>query len=79
MHGIRDRGMLREGLAADLLVIDPARLGVGATRRVADFPAGASRYVVDATGYVASVVNGTVLLEGGVHTGACPGQMIRGG
>jgi N-acyl-D-aspartate/D-glutamate deacylase len=78
VHGIADRGVLREGAAADLLLIDQSRLRAGATRLVRDFPGDAPRFVVDAEGYVATIVNGEVLLENGRHTGALPGQLIRG-
>jgi N-acyl-D-aspartate/D-glutamate deacylase len=49
------------------------------SRLAQDFPAGTNRYVVDAEGYVASIVNGQVLLENGKHTGALPGHVLRGG
>jgi N-acyl-D-aspartate/D-glutamate deacylase len=78
VHGLDERGVLREGLAADLVAFDPCRLGVGATRLVRDFPGGSGRYVVEARGYVAIVVNGQVLLENGTHTGALPGRVLRG-
>ncbi len=79
MHGIADRGELRPGQAADLLVIDLDRLGAPDTPRyVEDFPAGSGRYVVDADGYVATVVNGEVLLEQGEWTGARSGRVLRG-
>ena len=77
VHGIRDRGVLREGAWADLLVIDPERLRAGDAYLAQDFPSNTSRYVIDAEGYVASVVNGEVLLEEGQHTGALPGQVLR--
>jgi N-acyl-D-aspartate/D-glutamate deacylase len=77
VHGIRDRGVLREGASADVLLIDPTRLRAGATRLVRDLPGGASRYVIDAEGYVATIVNGEVLLENGLHTGALPGRLVR--
>ncbi|MEE3327785.1 MAG: amidohydrolase family protein [Myxococcota bacterium] len=79
VHGIQDRGVLREGAWADILVIDPDRLKAGEAYLAQDFPSDTERYVVDAEGYVASVVNGEVLLEDGFHTGALPGQVIRGG
>jgi N-acyl-D-aspartate/D-glutamate deacylase len=69
--------MIRVGAAADLLLIDRQRLGVGDTRFVSDFPAGTGRLVIDANGYMMSIVNGQVLLEGGVHTGVLPGQILR--
>ncbi|MGH7821941.1 MAG: amidohydrolase family protein, partial [Candidatus Binatia bacterium] len=79
IHGIEGRGVIREGAAADLVVYDPARLAAGATRLVRDFPGGSPRLVVDAEGYVATIVNGEVLFEGGKPTGALPGRVVRGG
>jgi len=79
VHGIENRGVLREGAFADILVMDPDRLAVGKVRLVKDFPADTERYVVDAEGYVASIVNGQLLLENGQHSGALPGQVLRGG
>jgi len=79
VHGIENRGVLREGAFADILVMDPGRLAVGKVRLVKDFPADTERYVVDAEGYVASIVNGQLLLENGQHSGALPGQVLRGG
>ncbi len=78
VHGLRDRGFLRPGAWADVVVYDPATLSCGEAYLARDFPAGTERYVVDATGYRAVVVNGEVLLENGVHTGALPGHVIRG-
>jgi N-acyl-D-aspartate/D-glutamate deacylase len=78
VHGLGDRGTIRPGARADLVLLDPDRLGVGATRYVADFPAASGRYVVDAEGYAAVIVNGETLLENGKHTGALPGHILRG-
>ncbi len=79
VHGIDNRGVLREGAFADILVMDPDRLAAGKVRLVKDFPADTERYIVDAEGYVASIVNGQVLLENGKHSGVLPGQVLRGG
>jgi len=76
-HGLRDRGAVRVGAWADLVLVDRESLGVGATRWVDDFPAGAGRLVVDATGYRAVIVNGEVLLDDGVATGTLPGHVLR--
>jgi len=78
VHGLRDRGFLRAGAWADVVVYDPATLAAGEAHLVRDFPAGTERYVVDASGYRAVVVNGEILLEDGVHTGALPGHVLRG-
>ncbi|HZP30793.1 MAG TPA: amidohydrolase family protein [Acidimicrobiia bacterium] len=78
-YAIADRGVVAPGRAADLNVIDPARLAAAdAPRYVRDFPAGSGRFVVDAGGYVATIVNGEVLLEDGRWTGATPGRVLRG-
>jgi N-acyl-D-amino-acid deacylase len=50
---------------------------VGDTHFVSDFPAGTGRLVIDAHGYVTSIVNGEILLDGGAHSGALPGQILR--
>jgi N-acyl-D-aspartate/D-glutamate deacylase len=76
--GIADRGALVAGMAADVLVIDRDSLDAGAPRYTRDFPADAGRFVVDATGYRATIVNGEVLHDDGEWTGATPGQVVRG-
>ena len=78
-YGITDRGVLAPGMAADLLLIDRDRLSTpDAPRYVRDFPADSGRFVVDADGYRAVVVNGEVLLDDGKWTGATPGRVLRG-
>ena len=79
VHGLADRGLVREGAAADLVVFDPIRLRCTGTRLVRDFPGGAGRYVVGADGYVATIVNGEVVFDQGRYTGALPGHVLRGG
>ena len=78
VHGLRDRGFLRSGAWADVVVFDPATLAAGDSYLARDFPAETERYVVDARGYRAVIVNGVVLVEDGKHTGALPGQVLRG-
>jgi len=79
VHGLVDRGFLRVGAKADLVLFDPGRLAASDARLVRDFPGDTERYVTDAQGYALTVVNGQVLLEEGVHTGALPGEVLRGG
>ena len=76
--GLWDRGLVRPGMAGDLVVFDPARLGVGPVRMERDFPAGAARLVFPASGYHATLVNGEVVTRDGVATGALSGQVLRG-
>jgi N-acyl-D-aspartate/D-glutamate deacylase len=71
------RSQPREGAAADLLLIERDRLAAGRSHPISDFPANSERYVVEAEGYRAVVVNGEVLLEEGKHTGALPGTVLR--
>jgi N-acyl-D-aspartate/D-glutamate deacylase len=78
VHALSDRGFIREGAWADLLVIDRSRLHASSARLARDFPASTERYVVDAAGYAAVIVNGQVLLDDGRHTGALPGHVLRG-
>jgi N-acyl-D-amino-acid deacylase len=75
--GITDRGALLPGMAADVLVIDRDTLDASAPRYTRDFPADSGRFVVDASGYRSTIVNGEVLHDDGVWTGATPGQILR--
>ena len=75
--GLKDRGSVKEGWAADLNVIDYENLETGYPYYVNDFPHGGGRYIVESTGYLATIVGGQIILENGQHTGARPGQVIR--
>lgn len=75
---LADRGLLREGYAADVIVFDPARIAPAMPELVYDLPAGARRLKQKSTGMLATVVNGEVLLRNNEHTGALPGQLLRG-
>ena len=78
LWGFHDRGLLREGMAADIVVFDPDRIMAELPEVVDDLPAGARRLVQRTRGVAATVVNGEVLLRNGKHTGALPGQLLRG-
>jgi N-acyl-D-aspartate/D-glutamate deacylase len=75
--GIHDRGLLRPGLAADIVIFDPATVKAGKETVVHDFPAGGWRIKEEAEGVHYTIVNGQVLLENGEHTGALPGRVLR--
>jgi len=75
--GLWDRGEIRPGAAADLVLLDRTRLGVGAARLVRDFPTGAGRMIWEQSGYVATIVNGHTIIDDGTPTGATPGEVLR--
>ena len=76
--GFHDRGLLREGLVADLNVFDPDRVAPTMPTVVHDLPAGEKRLEQKAVGILATVVGGEVFIEGGVPTEARAGKLIRG-
>jgi N-acyl-D-amino-acid deacylase len=75
--GIRDRGWLREGMPADIVIYDQARLSVKPTERLHDLPDGDWRRVQKAEGYRYTLVNGEITFEDNVCTGALPGKVLR--
>jgi N-acyl-D-amino-acid deacylase len=77
IFGLYDRGLVRPGLAADLTIFDPDTVRPLPLEVVHDFPTGAKRIKEPAEGIIATVVNGEVLMEGGKHTGALPGRVLR--
>ena len=77
--GFTDRGVLREGAPADLIVYDYDGLNLLPTERLHDFPAGDWRLSQKAEGYRLTVVNGEITFEDGECTGATPGVLLRHG
>ncbi len=76
--GIKDRGRLLEGLAADVTIFDPATVGsLGRPERRYDLPGGAKRMVMRSQGIAYTIVNGVVTWENGALTGAAAGTVLR--
>ncbi len=75
----KDRGTLREGLAADIVVYDFDNLKALPIEIVYDLPAGEWRRVQRAEGYRWIMVNGGVTFENGQCTGSTPGRLLRSG
>ena len=78
-YGLNDRGQLKEGLLADINIIDFDKLRLFRPEAVYDLPAGGRRLVQRAEGYRYTVKSGEVTFEDGEHTGALPGGLVRGG
>ena len=76
--GLSGRGLLREGMTADVVVFNPDTVAPMMPELTYDLPAGARRLKQKAAGFLATVVNGQVVLRNNEHTGALPGQLLRG-
>lgn len=76
--GFHDRGLLREGLVADIAVFDPATVAPKMPEVAHDLPGGSKRLKQFAEGMLATVVGGEIVLKENQHTGALPGKLIRG-
>jgi N-acyl-D-amino-acid deacylase len=78
LWGIKERGRLAAGAAADLVIFDPNTIGSEARGEMRhDLPGGARRRVVEAQGIVYSIVNGRVILKEGKFTDDLAGQVLR--
>src|SRR6266478_6499895 len=77
--GFKDRGTLREGMAADIVVYDMNRLKVMPEEILHDVPADEWRRVQRCDGYRWIMVNGEPIFEEGKCTGATPGKLLRHG
>lgn len=75
--GWTDRGVIAPGMLADLNVIDLDRLTLHPPELIADLPAGGTRLMQRADGYVATIKRGDVITEHGALTGARPGRLQR--
>src|SRR5215813_7651272 len=78
MHDLHDRGFIAAGKAADITIFDPDTIGPAPREPIYEFPGGEMHVRQGAVGIDYVIVNGEVLLDHGVHTGALPGQTLRG-
>ena len=77
--GLHDRGTIEVGMRADLNVVDLANLALLRPVMRRDLPAGGRRLVQRAEGYLATLVAGVPIAEGGRLTGERPGRLVRMG
>jgi N-acyl-D-amino-acid deacylase len=75
--GIRDRGRLTPGFAADIAIFDYNQIACSPRESLDDLPGGGRRFVVRSKGIEYTIVNGQVLYEHGAHSGALPGHVLR--
>ena len=79
LFGLKDRGVLRIGAIADVVVFDPATVGSQEPRLVTDLPGNSARLTADSVGMNHVFVNGVAILRDGVATGATPGTVLKSG
>ena len=76
IFGLHDRGLIRRGMAADLVLFDPTTIRECEPEMVQDLPANEKRFIQKAVGIEMTLVNGEVLVEKGKHSGALPGTVL---
>lgn len=74
--GVSDRGLLKEGMRADINVFDASNVNEGYPYRVHDFPGGAPRLTQRSVGYKATLVNGQINVLDGEYTGNRAGMVL---
>ena len=79
VYGFVDRGVIATGYKADINIIDYENVRLHDPEMVYDLPSGGKRLVQKADGYTATICDGVVTYENGVHTGQMPGRLVRGG
>jgi N-acyl-D-aspartate/D-glutamate deacylase len=78
LYGLGDRGTIEVGAVADLNLIDYDNLQMGNPMVVRDLPAGGSRLLQGASGYVETIKSGVTTFADGKETGTRPGTLLRG-
>jgi N-acyl-D-aspartate/D-glutamate deacylase len=79
LFGLTDRGRVKEGGFADLVIFDPATVDSGPAHRVYDLPGQSLRLTATSTGVKRVFVNGQTVIVEGEPEGALPGRVLRSG
>ena len=75
--GLYDRGILKEGLKADINILDIEKLGSSDPFMLQDLPAGGSRLMQETSGYVVNIVSGKITYENGKKETNLPGKLVK--
>ena len=79
LFGLTDRGVIREGAIADLMVFDPSTIASEPARLIEDLPGGSPRLFASSAGVVRVIIGGVETIVDGETTGALPGAILRSG
>jgi N-acyl-D-aspartate/D-glutamate deacylase len=79
LFGLQGRGQIALGNHADIVVLDPSRVGATPARLSFDLPGESKRLLADPVGVEHVLVNGRETIVGGEPTGDLPGQILRAG
>ena len=79
LFGLRDRGVIRTGAHADLVLFDPEQVDSEMLTMVDDLPGGTSRLYAGAVGVQRVFVSGVETVRDGAPTGSLPGSVLRSG
>ena len=79
LMGIRERGLIREGWRADIVIFDAETVGHGSIYTRYDLPGDEPRLYAEAVGIERVIVNGRTIVHDGRHTGARPGTVLKSG
>jgi N-acyl-D-aspartate/D-glutamate deacylase len=77
IFGLKDRGLLKQGMRADINIMDLEKLKIGAPYWANDLPTNAGRWLQHTEGYRATILRGAVTFEHDQHTGELPGRLVR--
>jgi N-acyl-D-amino-acid deacylase len=78
LYSLLDRGLIEEGMKADINIIDFEALKLHTPLVVYDLPAGGKRFLQNADGICATIKAGEVIYQDNQATGALPGKLLRG-
>jgi N-acyl-D-aspartate/D-glutamate deacylase len=79
LFGLTDRGRIRDGAFADVVVFDPGAVDSGPAHRVYDLPGDSLRLTAESMGVERVFVNGRPVIESGQPVGELPGRVLRSG